>query len=129
MKSPAGHGLKFSRKKEAAIQALCTQRNLEEAARAAGISKQTLKRWLKLPEIKEAFREARRQMVSQSNARIQQASGAALSTLVKIMVDPSASKTARVRAGDRILDGAHRAIEFEDTQARLSALERIVKKS
>ena len=120
----AGHGSKFSRKKEEAIHALCTQRNLEEAARAAGIGKQTLIRWLKLPEFREAYREARREAVSQSNARLQQASGAAVSTLVKIMVDQSAPAAARVRAADRILNGSHQAIVFEDTEVRLSALER-----
>jgi hypothetical protein len=123
----AGHGSKFSRKKEEAIHALCTQRNLEEAASAAGVSKRTLTRWLKLPEFRDAYREARRERVSQSNARLQQASGAAVSTLMKIMVDPSAPAAARVRAADRILDGAHQAIGFEDTEVRLTALERIAR--
>ena len=125
MNSPmAGHGSKFGRKKEAAIQALCTQRNIEEAARAAGIGKQTLIRWLKLPEFRDAYREARREAVSQSNARLQQASGAAVSTLVKIMVDQSVPPAARVRAAHRILDGAHQAIAFEDIEVRLATLER-----
>ncbi len=46
-----GHGSKFGRKKEEAIAALLTQRNLEEAARAAGVGRQTLIRWLKIPAI------------------------------------------------------------------------------
>jgi len=37
-----GHGSQFDRKKEAAIAALLTQRNLEEAARTIGISVTTL---------------------------------------------------------------------------------------
>ena len=40
-----GHGNKFGRKKEEAITALLTQRNVEEAARTAGISAATLVRW------------------------------------------------------------------------------------
>ncbi len=99
----AGHGSKFGRKKEEAIAALLTQRNIEEAARAAGVGKQTLLRWLKVPEFQTAYLEARRATVSQSNARLQQASSAAVSTLVKIMVDVSAPASARVRAADRIL--------------------------
>jgi len=39
-----GHGAKFGRKKEEAIAALLTQRNIEEAARTAGIGTQTLLR-------------------------------------------------------------------------------------
>jgi transposase-like protein len=55
-----GHGAKFGRKKEEAIAAPLTQRNIEEAARTAGIGTQTLLRWLKVPEFEIAYREARR---------------------------------------------------------------------
>ncbi len=118
-----GHGSKFGRKKEAAIVALLTQRNLEEAARAAGIGTQTLIRWLKVPEFQAAYREARWAAVSQSNARLQQASGAAVSTLLKIMVDANAPASSRVRAADRVLDRAKQAIEIEDIEVRLATLE------
>ena len=118
-----GHGSKFGRKKEEAIAALLTQRNIEEAARTAGIGAQTLIRWLKIPEFQTAYREARRAAVSQSNARMQQASSAAVSTLLKIMVDTSAPAAARVRAADRILDRARQAIEIDDIEVRLAALE------
>jgi hypothetical protein len=33
-----GHGTQFGRKKEAAIAALLTQRNIDEAAKAVGIA-------------------------------------------------------------------------------------------
>ena len=42
-----GHGAKFSRKMEAAVAALLTHRNYEEAARAVGIGTATLLRWQK----------------------------------------------------------------------------------
>jgi len=118
-----GYGSKFGRKKEEAIVALLTQRNVEEAARAAGIGTQTLIRWLKVPEFVAAYREARRAAVSQSNARLQQASSAAVSTLLKIMVDMSAPASTRVRAADRVLDHAKDAIEREDIEVRVAALE------
>jgi transposase-like protein len=116
-----GHGTKFGRKKEAAVAALLMHRNIEEAARSVGISKQTLLRWLKLPEFQEAYRAARRAAVSQSNARLQQASSAAVSTLLKIMIDPSAPASAR--AADRILERGQQGLEIEDLEVRLSALE------
>jgi transposase-like protein len=118
-----GHGSKFSRKKEEAVAALLTQRNIEEAARAAGIGTQTLIRWLKIPEFKSAYLEARRTAISQSSARLQQASSAAVSTLLKIMVDVTAPASTRVRAADRVLDHAHHAIEIEDIEIRVAALE------
>jgi hypothetical protein len=37
-----GHGSKFGRKKEEAIIALLTQRNIEEAAKSIGIAPNTL---------------------------------------------------------------------------------------
>ena len=55
-----GHGAKFSRKMEAAVAALLTQRNHEEAARSVGIGTATLLRWQKEPEFQQAFRAARR---------------------------------------------------------------------
>ncbi len=54
-----GHGAKFERKQEEAIAALLTQRNIEEAAKAAGIAPNTLLNWMKLPEFQTAYREAR----------------------------------------------------------------------
>lgn len=118
-----GHGSKFGRKKEEAIAALLTQRSVEDAARVAGIGTQTLTRWLKLPEFQAGYREARRVAFSQSGARLQQASSAAVSTLVKVMVDPNAPASSRVRAADRILDHAKHAIELEDIEVRVAALE------
>jgi hypothetical protein len=57
---------------EAAVAALLTQRNQEEAARSVGIGTATLLRWQKLPEFQDAYRQARRQAFSQSVARLQQ---------------------------------------------------------
>jgi hypothetical protein len=119
-----GHGAKFNRKMEAAIAALLTQRNHEEAARVAGVGTATLLRWLKLPEFQTAYREARRAAYSQSTARMQQATSAAASTLLKIMVDPNAPPASRVRAAAYVFEHAARAMEMEDIEVRVSALER-----
>jgi hypothetical protein len=118
-----GHGSQYDRKKDAAIAALIAHRNVEEAARAIGITKQTLIRWKKLPEFQAAFQEACRNAVSQAHARLQQASPAAASMLCKIMTDQSVPAATRVRAADSVLDRAKQAIETEDIQARLTALE------
>jgi transposase-like protein len=123
----AGHGSKFGRKKEAAIAALLSQRNHEEAARAAGVSKRTLNRWLKMPEFQLAYLEARRAAMFQANARLQQVSSAAVSTLAKIMLDPIAPASARVRAADCILARGNQGLENEDLDMRLAALERSAK--
>jgi hypothetical protein len=80
-----------------------------------------------MPEFQADYQAARRTGVSQTNGRLQQASGAAASTLFKIMVDGSASASARVRAADSVLDRANQAIDREDVQVRLTALEQASK--
>ena len=120
----AGHGTKFGRKKEEAIAALLSQRNVDDAARAAGIGTRTLLRWMKMPEFDAAYRQARRAAFGQSIARLQHGSSAAASTLLKVMVDASSPASCRLRAADSVLSHAAKAIEIEDIEARLSALER-----
>jgi hypothetical protein len=125
----AGHGEKFGRKQEEAIAALLTKRNVEEAAQTAGIGTRTLMRWLQIPEFQQAYRKARRLAFGQAIARLQQATGAAAATLMKIMVDPAAPYSVRVRAADSIFDHAAKAIEMEDIEARVSELERTAEAS
>jgi transposase-like protein len=122
-----GHGAKFGRKKEEAIAALLTQRNVEEAARAAGIATQTLVRWMKVPEFSAAYREARREAFGQSIARLQQASSAAVSTLLKVMIDQASPPSTRVRAADSVLSHGAKSMEIEDIAARVAALEQAMK--
>ena len=81
-------------------------------------------RWLQVPEFQDAYRKARRDAYSQAMARIQQASGAAVSTLLKVLVDPNTPASSKVRAADSILDHSAKAIEIEDIEARVSELER-----
>ena len=119
-----GHGTKFGRKKEQAIVALLSHRTLEEAARAIDIVPNTLLRWMKEPEFDAAYREARRTAFRQSVARLQQASSAAVSTLLKVMVDPATPASTKVRAADSVLGHSAKAIEIEDIEARVSELER-----
>ncbi len=120
----AGRGAKFGRKKEEAIAALLSQRNVDEAARAAGIGTRTLMRWLQIPEFQTAYREARRDAFGQSIARLQHAASAAASVLLKVMLDPNAPAASRIRAADSVLDHAAKAIEIEDIEVRVSELEK-----
>jgi len=121
-----GHGAKFPRKMEDAVAALLTQRNIEEAANSIGVSTKTLLRWQRTPEFQKAYREARRAAHSQSIARLQQASSAAVTTLLKVMVDPGAPHSTKVRAADSVLNHSAKAIEIEDIDVRVAALEAAV---
>lgn len=124
----SGHGSK-EHLKEAAIAALLTHRSTEEAATAVGVSAMTLFRWQKEPEFNAAYRAARRAAFSQSVARLQQASGAAVSVLLKLMADSASPPPVRLRAADSILDHAAKSIEIEDIEARVAELERAAQTS
>jgi hypothetical protein len=119
-----GHGTKFGRKKEAAIAALLTQKNHEEAARAAGIDLKTLKRWMRLPEFIEEYRRVRWEVAEHAYARVQQNTPAAASVLLKLMVDPATPASSRIRAALGTFGLAREALDL-DLDTRLSALERV----
>jgi hypothetical protein len=74
-------------------------------------------------EFQAACREDRRATSAQANARLQQAKGAAVSTLIKIMVDANAPAATRLRAADSVMNHARQTIEIEDVKMRLAALE------
>ena len=111
------------RKQEDAIVALLSNRNIEEAARACNIPPRTLYRWLKEPAFAATYREARRQAYGQSIARLQQGSTAAATTLLKVMLDAATPASTKVRAAESILTHSAKAIEIEDIEARVAALE------
>jgi transposase-like protein len=119
-----GHGTKFGRKKEEAIAALLTQRNIDEAAKSIGVVANTLLKWMKVHEFQVAYREARRNAFSQSIARLQQGTSAAATTLLKTMIDPATPASVKVRAAEAIFNHAAKAIEIEDIEARVTELER-----
>jgi len=54
-----GHGAKFSQKMELAIAALLSHRSVEDAARAVGINPNTLLSWMREPEFRVMYEEAR----------------------------------------------------------------------
>ena len=78
----------------------------------------------KVPEFQTAYREARRAAFGQAVARLQQATSAAATTLLKTMIDAGTPPSVRVRAAEAIFNHAAKAIEVEDLEARVTELER-----
>ena len=120
---------KKARQRESLIIALLQQPGLEKAAAVAGMSTATAWRISQTLEFQDECRTARRDAFSQSIGRLQQASSAAVATLMKVMVDPSAPAASRVRAADCVLNHGAKAIEVDDVEGRVSALERIAEAS
>jgi hypothetical protein len=119
----SGHGQKLSRKEETAISALLTQGTLAEAASLAGIGEATLRRWLQRDDFRTAYRRARRETVSQAVAHLQRVSGEAVETLRVIMNDDQKPSSVRVTAARVILEISIKAVELEDLEVRIAALE------
>ena len=118
-----GHGEKLSRKQDTFISALLTTPTLADAAHTVGIGEVTAWRWLKEPTVQTAYREVRRAVVTQAIAQVQRATGEAVETLRAVMQDPEAPASAKVSAARTILETAVKAVELEDLEARIAALE------
>lgn len=114
---------KSDHKKERAVSALITAGSIKEAARAAGIGTRTLYSWLNDKDFREAYRQARREVVNQALAQLQRVSSSAVNTLSEIMEDSEAPASSRVSASKAVLELAIRAVELQDIMARLERLE------
>jgi hypothetical protein len=112
-----------------AIVALLENPSVEKAAGAIGVSPVTMWRWMQQTDFQARLRLARRRAYSQCVGRLQQASSAAVGTLLRVMTDQAVPAGSRVRAADSVLDRAARAIEIDDLDARISDLERAAEKS
>jgi DNA-binding MurR/RpiR family transcriptional regulator len=118
-----GHGEKLSRKHEQAISALLATPTVAEAAHQAGVSESTVRRWLQSADFQAAYQQARRQVVQQAIVQVQQTCTVAVTTLRTVMQEATAPASARVSAAKAVLDTALKAVELEDLEARIAALE------
>ena len=111
-------------RQEQGITALLVQGSLQAAAEASGVNEKTLRRWLRDDAaFQMAYREARRQVVQQAIVQVQQATGEAVETLRQVMQAADAPASAKVSAAKTILETAMKAMELEDLEARIAALE------
>jgi hypothetical protein len=119
-----GHGAKFNRKMEAAIAALMSRPNIQDAA-SVGVGEKTLRRWQEDPEFRAQYLKARRKVLEQATARLQQATGPAGTTILKLMSDPNQPAAVRLRAALAVFELAIKGVEVEDIDARVTALENV----
>ena len=84
-----------NKKTDTVILALLEHGSIEKAAAALGVWDVTLWRWLKKPLVAEAYRIAKREAFARSIGRLQHAASAAVSTLLRVMLDKDASASRR----------------------------------
>ena len=121
--TPKGHGEKLARKQELAVAALLSSPTIGAAAEKVGVAERTLRNWMELPDFRETYLKARRKVVEQVGARIQQAGSEAVATLRGVMSDSDAPASARVTAARVVLELGYRGIELEDLSWRVGQLE------
>jgi hypothetical protein len=116
-----GHGEKWARRHVEAILALVTEPTVKAAAAKAGISEVTMWRWLQREDFREQYQAARRQVVDVAITNLQQSAGEAVETLRRNL--NCGQPAVEVRAAGLIVEQVLKAIELEDVEARLKALE------
>lgn len=119
--SDTGPADKLTRSNERAIAALLSHARLEDAAKAAGISRSTLCRMLAGPAFQEAFRTARRQVLDAAVSSLQEAAGAAVAALRRNLACRKPS--VEVQSARAILDFAMRSVEMLELEERVRQLE------
>jgi hypothetical protein len=93
------------------------------SAGVAGVPMRSLYRWLKEPEFDAEYRRAKRMAFGQAVSRLQQGTSAAAAVMLKLMADPATPPSTRLRAADCVFCHAKSAIEIEEIEARVAALE------
>ena len=106
-KQVEGHGQKLTNKQETLIAALLTEPTYAAAAKKAGIGQTTLYRWLKLPDFRAAYDEARRELVKSALRRLQAGTVEAVETLLHV-ARKAERDSDRVRAAIAVLEHAMR---------------------
>ena len=119
----SGHGEKLTHKHERAIAALLVAPSVTAAAQQIGVNENTLLRWLKDTAFERAYKEARRAVVQQAIVRMQQLCSKVVTKLEELIDNPDAPASSRVTAMKTVLEMSWKAIELEDLETRIAALE------
>jgi AcrR family transcriptional regulator len=122
----SGHGQKKEQKQDLAIAALLNSESIRDAAKEAGIAEATLHRYLKDEAFKAVYQAAKRELINHAICRLQRSAGVAVKALKEISEDKEAPASARVSAAKTILEIGMKAIEFDEIEKRIAALEKIV---
>jgi hypothetical protein len=113
----------LSHKQHKAIAALLSEPTIAGAAARVGVNETTLHRWLSDSAFNDVYRQARCEAVGQAVARLQQFSSGAVYVLATVMADKHTPPSTRVIAAKAVIEYAIKAVELEDLEARIAALE------
>ena len=115
---------RLTRKQEQAIAALLSSPTIEEAAKSSGIGRTTIFKFLQNETFRDAYREARGQVVRQAITQAQGACSEAVEVLKEIMNDKQSPSSTRVAAARTILETSVKAVELEEIITRIERIEK-----
>lgn len=116
---------KLHSRQRRAIEALLTGQTITDAADHAGVTRQTVTRWLAQPEFKSALAEAQSAALAAFGAGLVGLSESALQVLAEAMTDERTAN--RLRAASIHANSLLRIAELVDLAARVEALEQRLK--
>ncbi len=99
--------------KQRAVVALLSESTVEGAAKTAGVSAVTLRRWRSDPAFREVYRLARETMWEEATARLAVVARSAVETLHREMTNPDARPGERIRAAQVLLEASARCATRE----------------
>lgn len=112
----AGDVSTLTPKQAQAVAALLTHPTIDEAAKAVGVSDETVRRWLKMPHFATAVNDAAREKIKHAATRYAYGMEIAANVLIEIASDETVAPAVRVQAARSLTEAA-------DTVRRLSTLE------
>ena len=96
--------------------------SIEEGCKRARVGKSTLYGWLKDPHFRDEVDRRRKEIVDLAFERLKANIAKAAETLVKHL--DSEKETISIRAAESIIEFAQRAIEVEELEQRIRAIEK-----
>jgi hypothetical protein len=110
------------RLREQAVAALLTEPTLDRAARQAGVSEKTLRRWMHEDEFRAVYAAARRQALGIAVGRLQGLLAKATEAIDRALA--CGAPAIELRAAVAVFEHAVRGAERLDLEDRIAALER-----
>lgn len=114
--------VKVTPRQRKAIEALLTQGSVKGAAEAAGVSRETIYRWMKRDWFRAALKEAEQVALESLGRALVRLGEKATQTLEEAM-DGAGHESTKVRAADIVLARLLQLRELVDLEARVAALE------
>jgi hypothetical protein len=110
-------------KQHKAVEALLTTGKVSAAAKEAGVSKDSLYRWMKQPAFHAAVRDAEVRALDDLSRLLVRLGRTAAATLAKAMSDPAVRWATRVTAANASLSRLLQLRELATLESRVRALE------